>query len=415
YVSRVVEPTSSSLKEFQERNSGWALISSQFTRKKNRKYHERVPFVVYTDLECALEKIDGNPESATYTYHHHSVFSIGYYMHCSYGLIVVFTVIRIQKFGVQSIISANVLTGRYRDSAHSNCNLNYRDSHCISIVFYIEKLEELCLLLRESGEYSDLYLKTDVNNLYGWAMCQLLPYADFNFDFMNVIALNSETGYILKMDVEHPQHFHDAHTDLSFCPTREKPKFINNKFMNNAIFGEIMYAIAHSAETMIAKSNFHSRSVFLENLVAIELRELEMKFDKPIYMGMCILDISKTCLYEFHHEYVPPFREKCKIMYTDTDLIYHIECDNVYDIMKHGISRFDTRDYSSDNAYDIPLANKKIPSLKKGGKSNVVAKSITFEDYTRCLNDVVEMMRRQSCIRSKLHDVRNKNSSKSTQ
>ena len=40
-------------------------------------------------------------------------------------------------------------------------------------------------------------------------------------------------------------------------------------------------------------------------------------------------------------------------------------------------------------------------------KSNVVARTITFDDYTRCLNKEIEMMRRQSCIRvSKLHDIR---------
>jgi len=90
----------------------------------------------------------------------------------------------------------------------------------------------------------------------------------------------------------------------------------------------------YGAEAMIAKPNFHSRCVFSENL-AIEMRKLVVKFDKPIYMGMCILDISKTCLYEFHHEYMLPYREKCKIMCTDTDsIIYHIECDDVYDIMK---------------------------------------------------------------------------------
>jgi len=59
-----------------------------------------------------------------------------------------------------------------------------------------------------------------------------------------------------------------------------------------------------TAEAMILKSNFHSRSVFSESLVTIEMRKLEVKFDKPIYVGMCILDISKTCLYEFHHEYM---------------------------------------------------------------------------------------------------------------
>jgi len=102
---------------------------------------------------------------------------------------------------------------------------------------------------------------------------------------------------------------------------------------------------------MIAKPNFHSRSVFSENLVAVELRKLEVKFDKPIYVGMCILDIFKTCLYEFHHEYILSlYRDKCKIMYTVTDsLIYHIECEDVYDTMKHDIARFDTSDYPVDN------------------------------------------------------------------
>ena len=190
---------------------------------------------------------------------------------------------------------------------------------------------------------------------------------------------------------------------------------------------------------MIAKPNFHSRSVFAENLIAVELRKLEVKFDKPIYVGMCILDISKVCLYEFHHEYMLPlFRDKCKIMYTDTDsLIYRVECEDVYETMKRDIARFDTSDYPTDNVNGMPLANKKVGLMKdenngtimtefvdlrakmyavrvngkkdtkkvKGVKSNVVAQTITFDDYTRCLNEEIEMTRRQSCIRSKLHEV----------
>jgi len=99
----------------------------------------------------------------------------------------------------------------------------------------------------------------------------------------------------------------------------------------------------YGAEVMITKPNFHSRSVFSENLVAIEIYKLEVKFDKPIYVSMCILDISKTCLYEFQHEYMLSlYHKKCKIMYTNTDSVYHIECDDEYNIMKRDIAKFDT-------------------------------------------------------------------------
>jgi len=56
-----------------------------------------------------------------------------------------------------------------------------------------------------------------------------------------------------------------------------------------------------------------------------------VKFNKPIYVGICILDLSKICLYEFYYEYMfPLYRDKCKIMYTDTDnLVYHIEYEDV--------------------------------------------------------------------------------------
>ncbi|KAL6420894.1 hypothetical protein ACFW04_012121 [Cataglyphis niger] len=118
----------------------------------------------------------------------------------------------------------------------------------------------------------------------------------------------------------------------------------------------------YGAEAMISKSNFHSRSVFAENLIAVELPKLEIKFNKPIYVGMCILDIAKVCLYEFHHEYMLPlYRENCKVMYTDTDnLIYYIKCDDIYKNIKRDIDKFDTSDYPTNNVYSIPFKNKKV-------------------------------------------------------
>jgi len=92
---------------------------------------------------------------------------------------------------------------------------------------------------------------------------------------------------------------------------------------------------------------------------------------------MCILDISKKCLYEFHHEYMfPLYRDKCKIMYTDTDsLIYHIECEDLYENMKRDINRFDTSDYAVGNAYGIPLVNKEVPGLMKDENNDRICRA----------------------------------------
>jgi len=74
----------------------------------------------------------------------------------------------------------------------------------------------------DPSKSSSFLMYFDVNNLYGWAMCQPLPFADFrwvddisNFNVMDV-ALDSPTGYILEIDLEYPQDLHNAHTDLPF-------------------------------------------------------------------------------------------------------------------------------------------------------------------------------------------------------
>jgi len=89
---------------------------------------------------------------------------------------------------------------------------------------------------------------------------------------------------------------------------------------------------------------------------------------------MSILDISKICLYEFHNEYKSPmYRDKCKIMYTDTDnLIYHIECDDVYENMKRDIARFNTSNYPADNVYGISFANKKVSDMMKDENNKAI-------------------------------------------
>ncbi|XP_070166522.1 uncharacterized protein [Polyergus mexicanus] len=81
----------------------------------------------------------------------------------------------------------------------------------------------------DSSEPSSYLMYFDINNLYGWAMCQSLPYEDFRWvddvtsiNLMSVTS-NSPIGYILEVDLAHPPNLHDSHANLPFCPTRDKP------------------------------------------------------------------------------------------------------------------------------------------------------------------------------------------------
>jgi len=94
--------------------------------------------------------------------------------------------------------------------------------------------------------------------------------------------------------------------------------------MNNAIFGKTMENVRNHVDVKLL-TKWDVGSVFTKNLVIVELHKLEVKFNKPIYVGMCILDLSKIYLYEFYYEYMfPLYRDKCKIMYTDTDSVSYI-------------------------------------------------------------------------------------------
>ena len=174
-------------------------------------------------------------------------------------------------------------------------------------------------------------------------------------------------------------------------------------------------------EKPIAKPTFKSRTIFAENLVAIHMEKTKIVFNKPIYIGMSILDISKNCIYEFYYNIMKEkYREKIKLLYMDTDsLIMEVKTDDCYAIVKSMIHEFATSYYPKDNSYGLWLVNKKVlrkfkdelngkvieefiglrsklyafkvfgdgkeTKKAKGVKKNVVQKEICFDDLKKCL------------------------------
>ena len=49
-----------------------------------------------------------------------------------------------------------------------------------------------------------------------------------------------------------------------------------------------------------SKPSYMSRKIFDNNLVAIRNSKLALRFNKPVYIGMCILELSQVLMYEFN-------------------------------------------------------------------------------------------------------------------
>ena len=146
----------------------------------------------------------------------------------------------------------------------------------------------------------------------------------------------------------------DLNIDLR---TKAKKDFEKDffKLMNNSVFGKTMENIRkrvdiksvnnrEKAEKLTAKPNFKHCNIFSEDLVAIHMKKTKFTFNKPIHLGMCILDLSKTLMYDFHYNYImQKYGDKAKLLFTDTDiLMYEIQTEDFYkDISKDVKDRFD--------------------------------------------------------------------------
>ncbi|XP_054259555.1 uncharacterized protein LOC128984277 [Macrosteles quadrilineatus] len=223
------------------------------------------------------------------------------------------------------------------------------------------------------------------------------------------------------------------------------------KLMNNGVFGKTMENIRNRVDVRlatkekqivkwIAQPTFKDRTIFAENLSAVHMKRTKLLFNKPIYVGMSVLDVSKTLIYDFHYNVIKSkYGDKARLQYTDTDsLKYAIATSDFYQDMKTMIDYFDTSDYPENNPYGMPRVNKKVLGKmkdelsgrimreqialrskmyahevedgsvckkSKGVKKSVTEKEITFDDYKKCLFEGLETTKTINMIRSFSHDL----------
>ena len=222
------------------------------------------------------------------------------------------------------------------------------------------------------------------------------------------------------------------------------------KLMVNSVFGKTMENIRKRVDVRLvtdekkllkltSKPTYVSSKIFNENLVAVHKIKETLTLNRPAYVGMCILDLSKTLMYDFHYNYIKAkYGNKAKLLFTDTDILtYEIKAKDVYKDFWNDKDKFDNSGYSESSIYFDKTNKKVIGKFKdeaaglpicefvglrskmysyikddqKGGKTakgikkNVIKKNITHENYKQTLFNNQEMYHKMKTIRSENHQL----------
>ena len=238
--------------------------------------------------------------------------------------------------------------------------------------------------------------------------------------------------------------------------TKQRSKATNDfekdfyKLMNNAVFGKTMENVRKRVDVKllrsdeeenilkyVAKPTFAQQVIFNPDLVGIQNHKEKVLLNKPIYVGMTVLDLSKHLMYDFYYNHLKKtYGENVRLLYTDTDsVIIHVTTEDIYaDMMKHA-DLYDTSNYSPDHQLFSDTNKKVIGKFKdelggkamkefvgirpkmysyvgedsgkraKGVKKSVLKKTITHEDYKNCLIKNEVYSRDMPGLRSYKHTI----------
>ena len=183
----------------------------------------------------------------------------------------------------------------------------------------------------------------------------------------------------------------------------EKRKHAKNSFekdcfklMNNGVFKKTMENLRKRVNVRLvtddkkldklsSKPTFVSSKIFNENLMAVHKVKETLTLNRPAYVGMCILDLSKTLMYDFHYNHIKKkYNNRARLLFTDTDsLTYEIEAEDVYKDFWNDKDMFDNSDYLESSPYYCNV-NKK--SLENSRTKLVASRSLNSSVLSlRCI------------------------------
>ena len=194
----------------------------------------------------------------------------------------------------------------------------------------------------------------------------------------------------------------DFNTDLRAKATNDFEKYFF-KLMNNAVFGKTMENVRKHGDIklvradkkrnkLVSEPNYHTMKLIDDNLAIIEMRKVKVKMNKPIYLGLSILELSKITMYEYWYDYVKvKYEDRVKLCYMDTDsFVLNVRTEDFYkDISEDVKDRFDTSNFNCDRPLPIGV-NKKVKDELGGG---IITEFVALRPkaYSYITDDSVEL------------------------
>ena len=145
------------------------------------------------------------------------------------------------------------------------------------------------------------------------------------------------------------------------------------KLINNVVFGKTMENVRKHIDIKLvttgtgrnqlaSKPIYHTVKYFSESLMPIEMKKTKVKMNTLIYLGMSILDISKTLMYEFWYDYIKPkYQDRAKLCYMNTDsFVIYVKTKDFYEDIADDVKKwFDTSTYNEDDKRPLPIDENK--------------------------------------------------------